>query len=155
MCIRSSSSPSTVLWAFHTIQPSSFALRFLLLLSFSSPILSRRRLYVYHRPTSTRGHRRFLGDRLYNGSPCYRSVVCLSVPSCPACLFVCDVRALSPNGWTDQDETWHAGRPRPWPHCVRWGPSSPSPKGHRPDSFRSICVAAKWLHESRCHLVWS
>ena len=22
----------------------------------------------------------------------------------------------------DQDETWLAGRPRPWPHCVRWGP---------------------------------
>jgi len=22
----------------------------------------------------------------------------------------------------------HAGRPRPWPHCVRWGPSSPSPR---------------------------
>ena len=37
---------------------------------------------------------------------------CLSV--CP----VCDVRALWPNGWTDQDETWLAGRPRPWPHCV-------------------------------------
>jgi len=34
-----------------------------------------------------------------------------------------------PNGWMDQDETWHAGRPRPWPYCVRWGPSSPYPKG--------------------------
>jgi len=34
------------------------------------------------------------------------------------CLSVCvDVRALWPNGWMDQDETWHAGRPRPWPHC--------------------------------------
>jgi len=31
----------------------------------------------------------------------------------------------------DQDETWLGGRPRPRPHCVRWGPSSPSPKrGH-------------------------
>jgi len=30
------------------------------------------------------------------------SVRCLSCP-------VCDVRALWPNGWTDQDETWHAG----------------------------------------------
>jgi len=45
------------------------------------------------------------------------SVVCLS-----SCL-------SWPNGWTDQDETWHAGRPRPWPHCVRWEPSSPSPNG--------------------------
>jgi len=53
--------------------------------------------------------------------------VCLSV-----CLVlsVCDVGVLWQNGWTDQDETRHAGMPRPWPHCVRWGPSSPSPKGH-------------------------
>ena len=46
------------------------------------------------------------------------SVRCLSVL---ACLSICDVRALWPNGWTDQDETWHAGRPQPWTHCVRWG----------------------------------
>ena len=59
---------------------------------------------------------------------CYRSVVC-------PVLSVCDVPALWPNGCTDQDETWHAGRPRPWPHCVRWGPSSPSPKGHSPPIF--------------------
>ena len=56
---------------------------------------------------------------------CYRSVVCLS---CPVSLSVCDVRALWPNGWTDQDENWHAGRPRPWSHCVRWGPSSSTQK---------------------------
>jgi len=37
---------------------------------------------------------------------CYRTVV-LSV--CP----VCDVGALWPNDWMDQDETWRAGRPRP------------------------------------------
>jgi len=55
---------------------------------------------------------------------CYRSVVCLSCP-------VCNVRALWPNGWTDQDETWHAGRPRPCPLCVRWGSSFPVPKGGR------------------------
>jgi len=59
---------------------------------------------------------------------CYHTVV-LSVLSC---LPVCDVRALWPNGWTDQDETWHAGRPRPWPDCVRWGPNSSSPKGAQP-----------------------
>jgi len=50
------------------------------------------------------------------------SVYCLSV------LSVCDVGVLWPNGWTDQDETRHAGRPRPWPHCVRWDPAPPSPK---------------------------
>jgi len=38
---------------------------------------------------------------------CYWSVV-LSV-----CLSVCNVRSLWPNGWTDQDVTWRAGRPRP------------------------------------------
>jgi len=54
---------------------------------------------------------------------CYQTVVCLSV--CP----VCDVGVLWPNGQTGQDETWRAGRPRPWPHCVRWGPSFPSRKG--------------------------
>ena len=61
---------------------------------------------------------------------CYQTVVCpvcLSVLSGP----VCNVRVLWPNGRTDQDETWHAGRLRPWPYCVRWGPSSPSPKGGR------------------------
>jgi len=63
---------------------------------------------------------------------CYRTVVCLSVClSCP----VCNVGVLWPNGLTDQDESWHAGRPRPWPHCVRWGSSSPSPKGHSPPIF--------------------
>jgi len=51
--------------------------------------------------------------------------------SCP----VCDVGVLWPNGWMDQDETCHAGRPRPWPHCVRWGPSSPTPKGAEPPIF--------------------
>jgi len=30
---------------------------------------------------------------------------------------------LWPNGWMDQDATWYGGRPRPWLHCDRWGPS--------------------------------
>jgi len=50
---------------------------------------------------------------------------------CPVCP-VCDAGALRPNGCMDQHETWRACRPRPWPHCVRWGPSSPSPKGAEP-----------------------
>jgi len=49
---------------------------------------------------------------------CYRTVdLCLSVLSV---LSECNIRDLWPNGWTDQDETCHAGRPRHWPHCVRW-----------------------------------
>jgi len=38
---------------------------------------------------------------------------------------VCDVGVLWPNGWMEQDETWHGGRPRPRRHCVRWGPALP------------------------------
>jgi len=34
----------------------------------------------------------------------------------------------------DQDATWYGGRTRPRPHCVRWGPSSPSPKRGRASS---------------------
>jgi len=51
---------------------------------------------------------------------------CLSVLSCPVCP-VCDVGVLWPNGWTDQYETWHAGRPRPRRLCVRSG-SNPLPQ---------------------------
>ena len=37
---------------------------------------------------------------------------------------------LWPNGCMDHDTTWQGGRPRPRRHCVRWGPSFPSVKGH-------------------------
>ena len=76
---------------------------------------------------------------------------CLSV--CP----VCNVGILWPNGWMDQHETWHGGRPRHQPHCVRRGPSSPSPKGTQPPSpnIRPTSVVAKWLDGLKCHLVWS
>jgi len=51
---------------------------------------------------------------------------------------------LWPNGWIDQDATRYGGRPRPRPHCVRWGPpSSPPPwKGEQqPPTFQpmSLC----------------
>jgi len=58
---------------------------------------------AYH--LSTRSHFAtgvpFLGDRLQNGSP--YAIRPLSV------LSVCYVGVLWPNGWMDQDETWHAG----------------------------------------------
>jgi len=70
------------------------------------------------------------------------------------CLSVCDVGVLWPNGWMNQDETWHGGMPWPWPQCVRWGPSSPSPKGHSPPpNFWPMSAVAKRLVGSRCHLV--
>jgi len=45
------------------------------------------------------------------------------------------------NGLTDQGETSQAGRPRPWPHCVRWGPSSPSPKRRSPTQIFGPCLS--------------
>jgi len=65
---------------------------------------------------------------------------------------VCNISVLWPNGWTDQDETWHAGRPRPWPHCVIWGPGPPPQRGTDPN-FPTISVVAKWLDGSRFHLL--
>jgi len=35
----------------------------------------------------------------------------------------------------DLDATWYGGRPRPRPHCARWGPSSPPKKGTEPPIF--------------------
>jgi len=67
--------------------------------------------------------------------------VCLSSP-------VCNVGVLWQNGWTDQDETWHGGRPRPWPHCVRWGLSS-APQRAQPPQFSAYFVycgqTAEWI----------
>ena len=48
----------------------------------------------------------------------------------------------------DQGETWQASRPRPWPHCVRWGPSSTSLKGAQPPKILAhICCGhmAGWI----------
>jgi len=59
---------------------------------------------------------------------CYQTVVSV-------CLSVCDVGVLWPNGWIKQDETWRAARSQPWPHSVRWGPSSPFPEGAQPPIF--------------------
>ena len=39
---------------------------------------------------------------------------------------------LWPNGWMDQDATWHEGRPQPRRLCVRWGRSPFSQKGAGP-----------------------
>jgi len=62
-----------------------------------------------------------------------RPVLFCPVLSCPALSCpACNVRALWPNGWTDQDETWHAGysRPRPWPHCVNSTQLNSTSTGH-------------------------
>jgi len=93
-------------------------------------VLYKRRITVFGRPFV----KRFV--------LCYRSVVYLS------CLSVCDVGALWTNGWMDQDETCHAGRPRPRTHCVRWEPSFPSPKGTQPPIFGPYVLWPNgWMHQ--------
>jgi len=77
---------------------------------------------IFKWPITTPNHHNFGWPSVKRFALCYRTVV----------LSLCDVVVLWPNCWTDQDETWHADRPRPWPHCVRWGPSSPSPKWTAP-----------------------
>jgi len=64
-------------------------------------VLEKRPLNNYHR------HHPFWVTICKRFTLCYQIVVCLSV--CP----VCDIGVLWPNGWMDQYETWHAGRPRP------------------------------------------
>ena len=75
---------------------------------------------------------------------CYRTAV-LSV--CLSSLSVCNVGVYWPKGWMDQDETGQGGRPRPWPHCVRWRPSSPLPKGAQPPILAHDCCGqtAGWI----------
>ena len=104
------------------------------------------------RTRQTKGVAHRLNDAVF-GQPFVKRFALCSMLSdrCLSVLSVCDVRALWPNGWMDQDETWHAGRPRPWPHCVRWGPSSPSPKGAQPSQFSAhICCSqmAAWIKTS-------
>jgi len=55
---------------------------------------------------------------------------------------------LWPDGWMDQDVTWHGGRSRLRPHCARWGPSFPSLKSGRspPPNFRPMSIVAKRLN---------
>jgi len=87
---------------------------------------------------------------------CYEIVVCLSGLSvlsvCLSVCPVCDFGVLWPNGGMDQDETWYGGRSRPRPHCVTWGPSSPSPKTGRAPNFQSMSVVAKRLDGLMCNL---
>jgi len=89
---------------------------------------------VVHDDTHTR-------DRFLKLSVGFWATVCKTVhpmlsDCCPVCP-VCDVGVLWPNGWMDQDETWHIGMPLPRPHCVRWGPSYPQ-KGHSPQFLAHV-----------------
>ena len=94
----------------------------------------------------------FLGDLF---ALCYRTVVCLSVLSCPvlSCLSVTLVYCGQAVGWIKIKLGMdHGGRPRLWPHCVRWGPSSPSPKGAQPPPQFSAHV---YCGQTVAHLSYS
>jgi len=71
---------------------------------------------------------------------------------CMSRFSVCDVGALRLNIWMDQDEAGYEGKPRPRPHCVRWGNQSP-PKGGIAPNFWPMSVVAKRLDGLRCNLV--
>ena len=49
----------------------------------------------------------------------------------------------------DPDETWHAGRPWPLPHCARWGPSFPPQNGGQsPPIFGPFLLWPDgWMHQ--------
>ena len=47
---------------------------------------------------------------------------------------------LWPHGCMYQDTTWYGSSPQPRRYCVRWGPSSPSLKGHSPTPHFSANV---------------
>jgi len=56
---------------------------------------------------------------------------------------------LWPNGWMDEDATWHGSIPRPRPHCIRRGDSQLSAKGaQQPPSFRIMSIVATVAHVS-------
>jgi len=70
--------------------------------------------------------------------------VCLSV--CPVLSF-CNVGVLWPNGWMDQDETSHGGRPRPW-HIALDGYPAPLPQRGTASQFsaHNCCgQMAEWI----------
>jgi len=71
-----------------------------------------------------------------------RFALCCRTVVCP----VCNVGVLRSNDWTDQGETWRAGRPRPWPHCVRWE-RRPLPQRGTPQFSAHICCRqmARWI----------
>jgi len=55
---------------------------------------------------------------------------------------------LWPNGWMDQDGTWHGGGPWSRPRCGRWGPSCPPRKAAEPPIFGPFLLWPNgWIHQ--------
>jgi len=58
---------------------------------------------------------------------------------------------LWPNGSMDPAAIWYGGRTRPRRLCVRWGPTSRSPKRGLLANFWPMSIVAKRLDGSRWH----
>jgi len=88
-------------------------------------------------------------DPFYAMGPLSVLPVCLSV-----CLS-CNVGVLWPSGWMDQGATWYGGRPRPSPHCVRWGLCTlpPPQKGHSSPPLFSECLSLLCSSRGFCAIV--
>ena len=88
---------------------------------------------------------------------CYRPLsVCLPVLSVSpvlSVLSVCNVGVLWSNAWMDQNETWHAGRPRPG-HFVLDGARLPVPKGAQPPPCSAHIRAVGGAAGSASVTVW-
>ena len=69
-----------------------------------------------------------IGSAVFGRPFVERFAVCCRTVVLSVCLSVCNAGVLWPNGWMDQDETWHAGRPRPG-HIVLDGDPASSAKG--------------------------
>ena len=54
---------------------------------------------------------------------------------------------IGPNGWMDQDGTWHGNRPQPRRLCVKWRPS-PSSKRGLPSFWPALLLwPSGWMYQ--------
>jgi len=82
------------------------------------------------------------GDFLLDGDPAATPKRGRSPPIFGPCL-------LWPNGWMDQDGTWHGGRPQPRRLCVKWYPATPVKGGGAPSPISGpfLLWPYGWMHE--------
>ena len=88
---------------------------------------------------------------LYPGHICYMGT---QPPSPKGALLAPNFRPMPVVAIRLDGSRWHlaGGRPRPRPHCVRWGRSSPSPKGVQPPIFGPCLL---WLNGRPSQLLLS